>query len=55
MVFLALEGFKEKTQKTPPEVIRLASDASRAGESVGGADPGWSNGRRGPTLIEVSL
>lgn len=23
-VFLALEGFKKKTQKTPPEVIRLA-------------------------------
>ncbi len=23
-VFLALEGFKKKTQKTPPETIRLA-------------------------------
>lgn len=23
-VFLALEGFKKKTQRTPPEMIRLA-------------------------------
>ena len=54
-VFLALEGFKKKTQRTPPETIRLAERRLASWRGRGGADsPGWSEGFVSYTLNGIS-
>lgn len=53
-VLLALEGFKKKTQKAPPETIAWPSDALRAGVTGHGAGDG-DHAQRAPRYTTRSI